>query len=736
MSPEPSPAIVDLTNCDREPIHVPGTIQPHGALLSLRGPDLTIAQASANVAEHLGRSLHDVLGRPLSAVLDAEAASQVQAAFEADDLEERNPLHLTIAGRRHDGIAHRHAGASILEIEPVLPASDGGGAHPLRRALLRVEAARCLPELCQTVVHDVRRLTGFDRVMLYRFDDDGHGSVDAEALEPGLDPYLGLHYPASDIPRQARDLYLKSWLRIIPDARYTPVPLVPPARPDGGAPLDLSFAVLRSVSPIHLEYLANMGVRASMSVSLIVRGQLWGLVCAHHRGPRRLPYEARSACEVLGRLVSLQIAALADREAAALREARRGTQETLASTMRGGEDVLQALLSRPAELMSLVGAEGAAVVTGSEARTCGRAPPPDLLMRLSDWLDERGEPGVSSTASLASAFPPALDARAVASGLLTFALPGVERRRLLWFRPEIVQTVSWSGDPRKPVEADAALRLHPRRSFDLWKEEVHLRSRPWTDGDAESAEGLRRRAVEIDLERQVVREQQAVRARDDLVAVVSHDLRNPLGVIQMQTSQLLRVSTAAQSDQSRRLRTAAERIQRSVDRMNALIQDLLDLAKIEAGRFALQPEPIEVGGLVEETLALMRPLAEARRIAILAPSSHAPPVLADPERVFQVFSNLIGNAIKFTPEGGTIAVTVDPQPGCVLFTVRDTGPGIPADQLPQLFNRYWQAPRKGQEGTGLGLYIAKGIVDSHGGRIWVESTPGAGTRFMFTLPLA
>ncbi len=731
-----TPSSVDLSNCDREPIHVPGSIQPHGVLIALRAPDLFVAQVSENIQAYLGVSPDEALGRPLAAFLSPESAELIRGALEHERWDELNPLRIEAGGKRFDGIIHRYAGAAIVEIEPAQEAfAQGSIHHPLRSAMIHVEAARTLPDLCQSAVAEVRRLTGFERVMLYRFDEEGHGSVDAEARVLSLEPYLGLHYPASDIPQQARQLYLRNWLRIIPDARYRPARLVPNLRPDTGAPLDLSFAVLRSVSPTHLEYLANMGVRASMSVSLIVRDRLWGLIsCAHHSGPRQLPYELRSACEVLGRLVSLQIAALSDREAATQRSSRQGTLELLACTMRGRDDALEALFVREAELLTLVGAQGAAAVGAGEVLTCGLTPPSAQVAALADWLDEHAGLAPFATASLPALLPEAAETKDVASGVLTFALPGARPRRLLWFRPELVQTVNWGGDPTKAVLSDGALRVHPRRSFELWKEEVRLRSLPWTESDVEAARELRRLAVESDLERKLLREQQAVRLRDDLVAVVSHDLRSPLNVIQMQAALLLRAPLDEPA--AGRVRTGAERIQRSVARMNVLIRDLLDLAKIEAGRFALEWQTEEVGAMVDEGLVLLRPLADAKGITIREELTEVPPVRADRERVFQVLSNLVGNAIKFTPERGTIVVRAEPQGRAVQFTVADTGPGIAPEQLAHLFDRYWQATRRQREGAGLGLYIAKGIIEAHGGKIWADAQTGSGARFMFTLPVA
>jgi signal transduction histidine kinase len=298
--------------------------------------------------------------------------------------------------------------------------------------------------------------------------------------------------------------------------------------------------------------------------------------------------------------------------------------------------------------------------------------------------------------------------------------------------------VNWGGNPTKPAEPEGGgARLHPRRSFDLWKEVVHATSLPWTALELEAAADLRRYAIEVDLRHQVLRERRAVRARDDLVAVVSHDLKNPLGVIHLQVGLLLRALPLDTEGPWRRIQNAVERIQRATERMNSLIRDLLDLAKIEAGRFALEPATEEVQSLLEECLELLKPLADQKHLIVTETVTRPElKVRADRDRIFQVLSNLMSNAIKFTPERGSIQLKAGPEGRFMRFCVSDTGPGIPEEQQPHLFNRYWQARKQGGEGSGLGLYIAKGIVEAHGGRLWVESKPGAGSTFFFTLPLA
>ena len=724
----------DLSNCDLEPIHIPASIQPHGVLVALREPELTITQISANVREYFDRPVDAVLEQPLAALFNASEFEAIQYAVTQGQWEKDNPLRLNVGGKLLDGIFHRCTGTLVLELE--LTSADirqESMQHSLRPVLVALQSGRTLQTLCDTVVHEVRKLTRFERVMLYRFHGNGDGSVVAETKEPFLEPYLHLHYPASDIPKQARELYLKNWLRIIPDARYTPVPIVPTLRPDTGDPLDLSLSVLRSVSPVHLEYMANMGVRASMSISLIVRDRLWGLIsCSNYTAARPVAFELRSACEILGRMASSQIAMVEEETAEAARLARRDTRTELARALRVGQ-VLEGAIASPDELLGLVNADGAAILRGSELQSCGNTPSPAEILALAHWLDESGAADPFSTSSLASLYPNGSEIAAVASGILTFVLPGTPRRRLIWFRPEVPRNIAWGGDPRKPVETDRNMRISPRRSFEAWKEQVRFHAASWSAADLEATENFRRDAVEIDLERQVMREQHAVRARDDLVAVVSHDLRNPLGVIQMQVAVLLQTAGSGSEESSRRIQTSANHIQRAVRRMNTLIRDLLDLAKLEAGRFTLQVTECQINELVEESLLILRPLAEAKRITLTADLSGAS-VNADRDRIFQVLSNLVGNAIKFTPEHGRISLRAEAAERETRVTISDNGPGIPPAQSANIFDRYWQVRRSDQEGSGLGLFIAKGIIEAHGGRIWTEPHAGPGATFIFVLP--
>ncbi|HLT30262.1 MAG TPA: ATP-binding protein [Myxococcaceae bacterium] len=734
--PTQLPEDVINDRCAQEPIHIPGAIQPHGVLIAFSEPGLTVTQVSANTAELLGREPADTLGQHLEALLGAPQTRLLEQLLSSPSLKENNRLRLLLRDREVDGIVHRSEGVTILELEP-RTTPDAPVEELLGRTLRRLQAARDLTELQDTAAREIRDLTGYDRVMLYRFDADGHGSVIAESLAQGLDPYLGLHYPASDIPKQARELYRRNWLRIIPDSAYTPVPLIPELRPDTGAPLDLSGSVLRSVSPVHREYLRNFGSQASLSISILRGDALWGLITCGNGRPRFVPYELRSACEAIGQLVSLQISALEELEVRKRWEARRGPLRELAQAMEAvGQDPLLSLAERPEALLTAVEASGAAVVSADQIRTVGVCPSPGHLHLLADWVRERTHRGVYSTHRLPAEFPTISGEQACASGLLALVMPRQERYVLLWFRPEVVQTVNWSGNPDKAASYEPETqKLHPRRSFELWKEQVKGQSAPWDTTDLQAAADLRRSVIEADLAHQVLREQAAVRARDELVAVVSHDLRNPIGLISLQATQIQKVLQAP-GDPGPRLLKGAMRIQQATGRMAALLQDLVDLSKIEAGRFVIDARPENPNELLSDAVDVLAPGAESKKIGLSWSSDTTDPVLADSDRLFQVLSNLVGNAIKFTPEQGRIQLRVVRRGDWMEFAVSDTGPGIAAEDQTHLFERYWQSRQHRHQGTGLGLYISRGIVEAHGGRIWVESEPGAGTTFRFTLPVA
>jgi len=725
-----------LAECASEAIRIPGSIQPHGVLLTLSEPELIIQQISRNCAALLGQTAAALLQQPLTLLSGATATEQVRQALLLNDLEDANPLLLEIGGQRFNGSLNRRDGVIILELEPLHDVTPDNTAI-LLRALRRMQAASTLEDLYTVSVDEIRRLTGFDRVMIYRFQPAGHGQVISEALGGVLPGYLGQCFPASDIPAQARELYRLNWIRVIPDARYVPVPILPVLRPDTGLPLDLGFSVLRSVSPVHCQYLENMGVRASMSLSLLESDQLWGLITCAHPEPLLVSHSVRTMCAAIAQLLSVQITALQTRDEQRQREQKSRLITELTTAMRlADRGVLEGLLNHPAQLLDLTEASGVAVLIEDRLQLFGECPTVEQVRALYLWVREQclasGEPLL--TDHLQGLHGASARYSDVASGLLAFVLPKPVDNGVLWFRPQLRSSMKWSGNPDEHFSAGTDNRLQPRTSFALWEQQVEGRAREWSTADAYAVRELRRSAIENDLARQVLREHQAVRERDELVAVVSHDLRNPMTIIIMQCGMMQRLVAKEEGKHTVRMSAALGTMEEATARMNTLIVDLLDKSKLDAGKYPLACRPLDVVDLLQEACSLLVTLTSHKNIELNCSSSEGLSIDADPQRLFQVLSNLLGNAIKFTPSGGRIDLSARQVDGKVLISVRDNGGGIHAVHLPHIFERYWSVRDGNPNGSGLGLYICRSIVQAHGGELWAESEPGVGSVFTFSIP--
>lgn len=737
-----TPTDLDLAQCEAEPIRIPGAIQPHGWLFAFEDGTFVLRHASDNVSGLLGRDVQGILGAVLSDWLEPDDATGVAEALHPTTfltMDELRPL--TLQGALYQASVHRIESLVILELERFVPAL-GANDHLLARALRRLQGARDLPELHEVAVREVRELTGCDRVVIYAFGRDGHGRVLAEAKAGDVAPYLHLQFPASDIPAQARELYRLNWLRMIPDVDYVPVPIW--GRPAAGSavPLDLTFSLLRSVSPIHREYMRNMGTQSSISISLLRGGELWGLISCTHRTPKYLPHAVRSACLAIGQLLSLQISALESLQETLLVEQTQPLLTPLVEHMRqSARAVLDSLAEMPTPLLLLTGATGAAIVNGDEVTLFGVCPAKDQVLALAQWAaPQAGAGGLFATAALALIYEPAAAFAEQASGLLFVLLPKPVPDMVLWFRPEVATTVAWAGDPRKvsTLEPDTrTVRLSPRHSFEAWKVLVRYQAAPWLPHDLHAARELRRCAIEIDLAAQVVRAENAVTARDELVAVVSHDLRTPLSTVSLGALLMVRTLVNDTSVPARRLLAAAQSMQRATARMDQMLRDLLDLAAIEQGRYNVNLTPCPVDALFQDAGALLTPLAEGKRITLCFAPGEGLVAHVDQERFHQVIGNLVVNSLKFTPEGGRVDVAAGldaaSQGRLLRFSVKDSGVGMSPEQMSHIFERYWRVRDANPTGTGLGLYIARGLVEAHGGTIWVESELGVGTTMYFTL---
>jgi chemotaxis family two-component system sensor kinase Cph1 len=743
---------VNLTNCDREPIHIPSLIQPHGVLIVLTEPDLRIAQVSANSFDILGIAPDDLLDRPLAEFTGEELITSIQACLDRN-FEYPNPLRVDFYGlgdrlpSAFNGIVHRApTGEIVLEMEPCESTSGINFFqfyHQIKHNLAKIQTAKDLNSLCDLVVQEVQALTGFDRVMVYRLNEQGNGTIIAEVKQPDLEPFLGLHYPDSDIPQQAKYLYTLNWLRLIPNANYQPTGLVSHGQSlDSKAPLDMSYCALRSVSPMHIEYMQNMGVTASMSISLIQNQKLWGLIACHHYTPKFVPYETRTICEFLGQLMSTELGNKEANENLDYKLHLKTLQSQFVERLTKATGFVEEITYDRAALLELTNAQGAAVCDGDRLILIGETPDEPAVKSLLTWLQDRFEQDIFVTDALSSIYADGLADQAIASGLMAIAISKIQNRYVLWFRPEQLQTVTWAGhlDKTERVTEDGTVLLVPRQSFEAWKEIVRGKSIPWLPYEVDSAIQLRQAIVDIVLRQAnelAMINSDLERSNGELDAfayIASHDLKEPLrGIHNYATFLLEDYGEILKGDGAEKLHTLVK----LTKRMEALIESLLKFSRL--GRQELQMEPIDLNHLLQNVIELFTVNPQWQNCKIDIPRS-LPMVRGDRLLIEEIFINLITNAFKYNESPEKIAeigwLEDQSLPPLVTLYVRDNGIGIREKHLQSVFQIFKRlnAPSKYGSGTGAGLTIVKKIVERHKGSIQVQSIYGQGTTMSFTLP--
>lgn len=541
LNPEVQPS--NLNNCDREPIHQLGAVQSIGFLMVISA-DWCIVRASENIVGFLGRPWGDLLGVLLGDVINAEAVHAIRnlvASLRAPDSVGRAfGVQLQDDGPLFDVAVHLVNDKVVVECEPSEPESQINTGSLVRLMVERLQTSHSLIDFMREAVRQVRSLTRLDRVMLYRFLPDGSGEVVAESLRSGVDSFLGLRYPATDIPVQARALFVRNGLRLIANVSAEPA-AVRPCLDSAGEALDLSMSVLRSVSPIHIEYLKNMGVQASVSISILRKGKLWGLFACHGMEPTRIGFERRTAAELFTQVFSLMLdGRLRDEELAYEANTRHLHNQLVAAMAADGapEDTVANLDKTMADL---VPSDGIGFWVNGKAVLKGMTPTREEFAGLLRFINRTAASQVYSTCEIAKSYAPALDFSERAAGLLAIPISRTCRDYLIFFRREVASTVTWSGNPNKLAEPGPnGDRLAPRKSFEAWREVVRGQSLPWTEAELSAAGSLRTTLLEVFLRLSDVAEQERQRAtekQDLLIAELNHRVRNILNLVSGLVSQ-------------------------------------------------------------------------------------------------------------------------------------------------------------------------------------------------------
>ncbi|MCO7520707.1 MULTISPECIES: ATP-binding protein [unclassified Pseudomonas] len=743
MSNAPTPLDQAIERCAEEPIQVPGSIQPQGFLLVLDETALEVLQASENVEQWLGLRASEVLGMPFHALVREGFELRDQLAQLPDA--QAFPFHIGDLHLRQDApcqgqlrvLAHRHQQLLILEFEPSQRHNGPlqGDYYPLVRAFVgSLHQANSIEELLQHSVEQIKRITGFGRVKAYSFDSEGNGTVLSELADPGYPSYLGLCFPASDIPRQARELYRVNRIRLIEDANYQPSPLHPTLNPRTGRPLDMSFATLRSVSPVHLQYMRNMNTLASMSLSIVVDDRLWGLISCHHAQPRAVDFQTRTACELLASVLSLQIESRESHDSTRTLLALRERIVRMLASMADHDSVSAGLLDLPEVLLAFAGASGAAIISAERCDLIGDTPSEAQVTALVHWLSRRGDELVFHTDNVGRDIDELPELADQVGGVLAVAISQIHSHYLVWFRPEQVRRVNWAGRPDKTISPLG--QLSPRHSFARWQEVVRGFSLPWSPMILDAVLELRSAVLGIVLRKAEELAQLAgelKRSNKELEAFsysVSHDLRAPLRHIAGYSELLGEIEGEHLSERGRRFLT---HISEAAHFAGSLVDNLLNFSQM--GRSALRLSDVDLNALVDSIRVELEPDYQGREVIWeVAP---LPKVIADPAFINMVLHNLLSNAIKYSRDRAPARIEI----GAVQHEretevyVRDNGVGFDMTYANKLFGVFQRLHRMEDfEGTGIGLASVRRIIERHDGRVWADGQPGQGASFHFVLP--
>ncbi|MEH2055012.1 MAG: response regulator [Nostoc sp.] len=754
-----TPILTALEVCSDESVYAPGYIQPYGMLLMLQEPQLRILQISENVEQFFGISAEALLGQPLQRLFSRAQVQRLTGYLAQENLEFCNPFELKTRrvaetdwqreSQTFTGVMYRIVDGLILELEPVrsLKSIDSiQSYHRLQAVIANFRNATNLKNLAQTLAREVKEMTGFDRVMIYRFLADDSGVVIAEEKQKHLESYLGLHYLAIDIAAPARKLFCRNWMRFIPDINYTPVSLIPTNHPPTDTPLDLSNSVLRGVYPCHIEYLQNMGVTGSMTISLINDKGLWGLIACHHYSPKLVDYETRKACEFLGQFASIEVVHQQERESDVYRTQVKGIQDELQQTLLQESNFIeQVLIRNTSHLLDLVHAQGAAILLDGHLTLVGQTPSATQVQDLVTWLVQHKGERVFATDSLSRLYPEAKAFKDQASGILAISIlfNHVKEKsyHIIWFRPEQIQTVNWAGNPQDRVTINeiGEMQLSPRKSFAMWKETVRETSLPWEVAEVEAATEMRNTLMlavlefsQIALEEAAEQAAIANRAKSQFLAKMSHELRTPLNAI-LGFTQLMNRSNKIPSEFQEDLSI----ISRSGEHLLTLINDVLEMSKIEAGQLQLTENSFDLHQLIHSITDMVALQALEKKIDLRTEQHTSVPryVYGDESKLRQIILNLLSNAIKFTTTGSvTLRLqalngrvdsisTDDSQPIITLhLEVEDTGCGIAQSDIEAVFKAFTQTEQGRQaKGTGLGLSISRQFARLMGGDITAQS---------------
>jgi light-regulated signal transduction histidine kinase (bacteriophytochrome) len=738
--------LVTLVNCEHEPIHIPGKIQPHGFLIGLTS-EWKIDYCTNNISSFIDLFHNEILGKYLIDVFGPEAEKQILDYISEDKIKNAFPLEIDLQGKLFQISIHKSFDIYVLEAEPLF--SDKEKLVDVYTQTIQfvsqMNNTKSLKDLCALVAEGTREITGYDRVMIYRFDEQYNGEVFAENCREDLEPFLGLHYPHTDIPVQARELYIKNQLRLIVDMDYGPVPIFTIDDKENKN-LDLSLSILRSTSPIHVEYLKNMGVGATLTISLIHHGRLWGLIACHHYSKKNISPEIRLAAKLQGQFITSQIdIRQSNDENISAQKTSLALEQLTGLDLPLLQDSIETIISTP-ELLNICNAAGVSILTRGRIYKNGLTPSDKQIILLIEKINNKISNTLFTTNKLFDYFPE-LGQLSDVAGIIYHSLGSDDH--IIWYRPETITEINWGGDPEKAIIKDDN-GLHPRNSFNIWKQIIKSQSSSWRPYEINSAlqyaHALHNQLIMIMLseEEEKYRTQSEILREtnselENLNWISTHDLQEPLRKIQLFTSKMLADPGIIELNS---VSNSLQRVSQSASRMRILLDDILKFSRIKYTREVLQK--IDLNDILEATmLEIEEAIFESKAVIEY---ENLPEVHAMSFLMKQLFSNILQNSLKFTSPDRlpVIKITASKEPELVAYSDKiycnwvcflDNGIGFEQQYAETIFKVFGRLHNQEKyTGSGVGLALCKKIMQTIGGTIHAEGKLGEGTKITIYFP--
>lgn len=736
---------VDLSNCDNEPIHIIGRIQPHGFLIILNNQTLEVEQASENIHLFLDADAKTLTGKSLETLTIGNEYDSLLLLL--SNVNSQYAHILQLQGRKFFAFLHMSEGSLVLECEPYEHGTNDEKRLEMisiySKLQINLESAESPETQSQLVVDFVQRLLDYDRVMLYRFDENWNGEVIADKVKPGVHSYLYHHFPATDIPAQARALLVRKPIRQIADATGTAVNIVPYINPITGKPSNIIESELRNPSEIHLEYLRNMDVQATLSISVLVKGKLWGIIACQHQSPVFINYWRRQLCRNVAQAYANTLMLKQEmRDVNLLAQKRHQEEQLLQQVVKSGS-ISDGLFSDEYNLLQLTEATGAALFLDHKLFTTGITPTHEQLNDLLLWITENVQSRVFYTRELSGLYPAASAYTSQASGLLVLEISKFKKEYILYFKPEIQETRIWAGNPEKPVVTHS-VHIHPRKSFNKWTEVVKGKSKRWSVNELEITQHLLKDVVSVLLKNrtdaltvlnnELNKSTNALSAKnrrlEEFAHIISHNLRSPLSNMQgLCNLYCTEENAASRTDIIEMMQTMIRNMAATIDDVNLILQ-----SESEQG---LEWQQVDLQDIIDKELQSMKPLI-LQTNATFTIELEVTTITAPKIYMESILHNLLSNALKYrSPEREPqVFVKAWKENNMMLLQVADNGLGMNMDKVgKRLFSMYATFHRN-KESKGLGLYLTKMQVEALGGTIRVESAPDKGTTFIVSLPIA